>query len=95
MEVTTRDPLALPPPAVLREIEAKQEAKARELKAQKTRGQTLDTRDDAARLIQKNYRGHRTRRALQGFGLDSSTRWVEVGWQLPYFPRREDEAVWC
>ncbi|EXJ58407.1 hypothetical protein A1O7_05832 [Cladophialophora yegresii CBS 114405] len=32
----------------------------------------------AAVLIQKTYRGHRTRRELNGFGLDASTRWYEA-----------------
>ncbi|OCT51390.1 IQ calmodulin-binding domain-containing protein [Cladophialophora carrionii] len=32
----------------------------------------------AAVLIQKTYRGHRTRRQLNGFGLDASTRWYEA-----------------
>jgi hypothetical protein len=35
-------------------------------------------REAAAGTIQKNYRGHRTRRQLQGFGLDPQTRWIEV-----------------
>lgn len=35
-------------------------------------------REAAASTIQKNYRGHRTRRQLQGFGLDPQTRWLEV-----------------
>lgn len=32
----------------------------------------------AAELIQRNYRGYRSRRQLRGMGLDSSTRWAEV-----------------
>ncbi|KIW91655.1 uncharacterized protein Z519_07623 [Cladophialophora bantiana CBS 173.52] len=32
----------------------------------------------AAVLIQKTYRGHRTRHQLNGFGLDASTRWYEA-----------------
>ena len=72
------DPFALPSPEVLREIAAKQDAKAREL-AEKRRGRgSHNEQDDAARVIQKNYRGYRTRRALQGHALDSSTRWMEV-----------------
>ena len=35
-------------------------------------------RVDAAKIIQRNYRGHRVRRELQGLNLDPSTRWVEV-----------------
>ncbi|KAF7189743.1 IQ domain-containing protein IQM1 [Pseudocercospora fuligena] len=33
---------------------------------------------DAARLIQRAYRGHRERRQLNGLTLDPSSRWVEV-----------------
>lgn len=33
---------------------------------------------DAARTLQRTYRGHRARRQLQGLMLDPSTRWVEV-----------------
>jgi hypothetical protein len=29
-------------------------------------------------MIQRNYRGHRTRRAMQGRGLDPSVRWIEA-----------------
>lgn len=32
----------------------------------------------AAKLIQKNYRGYRARRQLEGMGLDASVRWSEV-----------------
>jgi hypothetical protein len=32
----------------------------------------------AAQMIQRNYRGYRERRHLQGIGLDASARWVEV-----------------
>lgn len=34
--------------------------------------------EQAAQLIQKNYRGYRARRQLQGMGLDTSSRWSEV-----------------
>jgi len=33
----------------------------------------------AAQMIQRNYRGYRERRQLQGMGLDASARWAEVG----------------
>lgn len=33
---------------------------------------------EAAQMIQRNYRGYRERRQLQGFGLDASARWAEV-----------------
>ncbi|PFH56788.1 hypothetical protein XA68_15983 [Ophiocordyceps unilateralis] len=35
-----------------------------------------EARNDAARVIQKTFRGYRTRREMEGFGLDASTRWV-------------------
>jgi hypothetical protein len=40
--------------------------------------------DKAARVIQRNYRGHRTRRELNGIGLDASSRWAEVRNRLAY-----------
>ena len=33
---------------------------------------------EAAQMIQRNYRGYRERRQLQGIGLDASARWAEV-----------------
>lgn len=35
-----------------------------------------DERADAARVIQKTFRGYRARREMQGFSLDATTRWV-------------------
>ncbi|KAI9764528.1 MAG: hypothetical protein M1840_008354 [Geoglossum simile] len=32
----------------------------------------------AAGVIQRNYRGHRSRRAMKGIGLDASMRWIEA-----------------
>jgi hypothetical protein len=40
--------------------------------------------EEAAQLIQRNYRGYRERRQLEGMGLDASSRWVEVC--VYYFP---------
>lgn len=40
---------------------------------------TVAESKQAAILIQRTFRGHRTRRQLKGFGLDASTRWYEVG----------------
>lgn len=37
---------------------------------------TQEEQSEAARIIQKTFRGYRTRREMQGFGLDASTRWV-------------------
>lgn len=34
--------------------------------------------EEAARKIQRNYRGYRERRQLKGIGLDASARWAEV-----------------
>lgn len=34
--------------------------------------------EHAAQMIQRNYRGYRERRQLQGIGLDASARWAEV-----------------
>lgn len=33
---------------------------------------------DAARTLQRTYRGYKSRRELRGFSLDPSTRWTEV-----------------
>jgi hypothetical protein len=83
----SHDPLALPAPEVLAEIARKQDARAAEIRAaraarrhSKVGGSVSEeqTRNNAALLIQKNYRGHRTRRAIQGRGLDPSVRWIEA-----------------
>jgi hypothetical protein len=34
--------------------------------------------EEAATMIQRNYRGYRERRQLKGIGLDASARWAEV-----------------
>ncbi|RHZ63235.1 IQ calmodulin-binding motif protein [Aspergillus thermomutatus] len=39
---------------------------------------TLADREKAARLIQRTYRGYRTRRELHGLGLNASARWSEA-----------------
>jgi transposase len=54
---------------------------SREAQRQRNRAASMstDSHDDqaqAARTIQKTFRGYRTRRELEGFGLDASTRWV-------------------
>lgn len=38
----------------------------------------MKRQEQAAGAIQRTYRGHRTRRALNGFRLDASTRWYEA-----------------
>lgn len=55
-----------------------------------------DERDHAARMIQKTFRGYRTRREMEGFGLDASTRWVtairEAQFRQATQPRARTEA---
>jgi hypothetical protein len=83
------DPLALPSPEVLAEIARKQDARAAEIQAarlarrQSKKGESASVteeqnRSDAAVMIQRNYRGHRTRRAMEGRSLDPSVRWIEA-----------------
>ena len=45
---------------------------------------------DAARTLQRTYRGHRARRQLQGLSLDPSTRWFEVCKSFLFLPNRFD-----
>jgi len=76
--------LGLPPPEKLREICEKQEATAKEIRERRARelnhGEKQENEEQrhAAEVIQKSYRGYRDRRALKGWGLDPSTRWLEV-----------------
>lgn len=86
------DPLALPSPEVLRDIAAKQDARAKAIRVRRAqqvqcpvgkKGNEIGMgngveQSDAAQLIQRNYRGYRERRQLEGFGLDPGTRWLEV-----------------
>lgn len=39
---------------------------------------TDESRSDAARTLQRTYRGHRARRELKGLALTPSARWSEV-----------------
>lgn len=41
-------------------------------------GLTEEHQRKAAALIQRRYRGHRTRRELKGHGLDPTTKWIET-----------------
>jgi hypothetical protein len=55
-------------------------------------------RSKAATVIQRNYRGYRSRREIKGLGLDASTRWVhavrEAQWREMTTPRaRADLAA--
>ncbi|KAI6791005.1 hypothetical protein KC361_g7563 [Hortaea werneckii] len=78
------DPLALPSPEKLKEIAAKQDAQAQKIRerraAQAHARASLATerRTNAAELIQRNYRGYRQRRQMQGYAIDPGTRWLEA-----------------
>ena len=78
MEEQSNDSIALPSPEVLQRIRSKQDEKAFEIKEKRKQQKATDERDDAAKVIQKNYRGYKVRRELEGYGLDPSTRWTEV-----------------
>lgn len=48
--------------------------------------------DAAARLIQRNFRGYRTRRELEGMGLDANTRWGEAFKSLQLDNARDQQS---
>lgn len=83
---TKEGPLSLPSKEILRDIARKQEERAREIRERRRRESLTSAEQDgeekrktnAAKVIQRNYRGHRERRALEGCGLSTSTRWLEV-----------------
>ncbi|KAK8164316.1 hypothetical protein IWX90DRAFT_359935, partial [Phyllosticta citrichinensis] len=66
--------LPVPSKEQFRAIAKAQDEKYDALHAPKTQAQ----QELAAKLIQRNYRGYRERRQLQGLRLDASTRWIEV-----------------
>ncbi|KAL9079885.1 MAG: hypothetical protein Q9157_001287 [Trypethelium eluteriae] len=70
------DSLKTPTAEELREIAAKQDARRREIEDAR-RAKEDGEEEQAAEMIQRNYRGYRARRQLKGMGLDSSTRWIE------------------
>ncbi|ESZ91053.1 hypothetical protein SBOR_8572 [Sclerotinia borealis F-4128] len=73
--------LAMPPLEVLQKINHVQEQKEVEAIAKTLNHDSNlseDERRKAAELIQRNYRGHRERRILEGKRLDVGTRWVEA-----------------
>lgn len=76
---TAKDPFQLPSVEVLKEIEKKQNERAKAVREKRlAAAREEDERTAAAEMIQRNYRGHRTRRAMKGFSLDPGTRWMEV-----------------
>ncbi|GFF51018.1 hypothetical protein IFM58399_08955 [Aspergillus lentulus] len=58
---------------------------------------TVADREKAARLIQRTYRGYRTRRELQGLGVNASARWSEAlkeaRWRQLYRPSVSPEGT--
>jgi hypothetical protein len=84
------DSLPVPTLAQIGEIAEKQEEKEKGVQEeynqqlQEQHGQDnsgaseAQKRDQAASKIQRNYRGYKTRRELDGLSLDPSTRWVEA-----------------
>jgi hypothetical protein len=65
----------------IRKIQERREAEITEKRLRMQLGtdeMSGEDRQKAAKLIQRNYRGHRERRMLNGMSLDPSTRWVEA-----------------
>lgn len=92
--IAKKDPFALPSNEALGEIERKQNERAKEIRERRMRelkdvagADGNEERNKAAEMIQRNYRGHRERRALKGFGLDSGSRWMEVSFLFVSFGR--------
>ncbi|KAH1353260.1 hypothetical protein KXV81_004509 [Aspergillus fumigatus] len=58
---------------------------------------TVADQENAARLIQRTYRGYRTRRELQGLGLNATARWSEAlkeaRWRELYRPSVSPESA--
>lgn len=74
--------LRLPSVKSMERIAAVQERKEHEVLEKRLSNDHNDMADSertkAASLIQRNYRGYRERRQLNGLGLDPTTRWVEA-----------------
>jgi hypothetical protein len=71
-----------PSPELVRHItraqERKEEAAFRRRSSMESMHTSEERRRRAAAVIQRNYRGHRERRILNGLSLDSSSRWIEA-----------------
>jgi hypothetical protein len=76
------DSLIPPTEEEIKHIGSVQEAKEEETIRKRISMENPELSDDektkAAALIQRNYRGYRERRRMQGLGLDPSSRWVEA-----------------
>lgn len=82
--------LCPPQPSEMSLIAQTQEKKEHEILKKYKNAESLKDEDfdrkqsEAARTLQKNYRGYRARRELGGLSLDPSSRWVEVSTTLTY-----------
>jgi hypothetical protein len=76
------DSLIPPTEEEMKHIGSVQEAKEEEIMRKRISMDNLGLSDEerkkAAALIQRNYRGYRERRQMQGMGLDPTSRWVEA-----------------
>jgi len=72
------DSLEVPSPNTVQRIGEIQEKKEEEIMQRLSGDLDHEEREKAANMIQRNYRGHRERRMLNGLSLDPSTRWVEA-----------------
>ncbi|KAF2221746.1 hypothetical protein BDZ85DRAFT_133021 [Elsinoe ampelina] len=95
------DHYTLPSPERLREIAARQEEAEKQILERRRAERSTDhgaegseeaksrnEQGDAARLIQRNYRGYKARREMRGHGLSPGVRWQEAVKTGTYdFPR--------
>jgi hypothetical protein len=76
------DSLIPPTGEEIKRIGSVQEAKEEEIMKKRMSLDNPDRRHEertkAAAMIQRNYRGYRERRQMQGLGLDPSSRWIEA-----------------
>jgi len=91
------DSLVPPTQEVLQQIATAQEHKEeaaimRRLSVDRPQLSEEERRRKAAAVIQRNYRGHRERRILQGKTLDPSTRWAEAVKEARYRQMTEPQA---
>lgn len=70
---------------------AVKEAAAKTSSTNDKESSTDDREAKAAGLIQRNYRGYKTRRELQGMGLDPTARWGEALHHMKLDDAREQQ----